>query len=358
MIDRICTIGPASKNQEVLGELIDHGMTIVRLNLSHGDHESHKNVIDLVRQLSKEKNKEIKILADLQGPKIRIGKLKRENIILQVGSGFSLTTREIEGDEREVSVDYKGLALDVKVGSRILINDGGVELNVTEVDKDSITTIVMRSGKISSRKGVNVPGTTLLLPAITEKDKKDMQFLIEEQVDYMACSFIRKPIHLEEIKKFVKERTATPPKLMAKIETMEAIQNFKEICDQSDAIMIARGDLGVELPYYWIPLLQKAMIAECNKIGKFVVTATQMLQSMTENSIPTRAEVTDIFQAVLDGTSAVMLSAESASGSHPVESIEALKIVSQFSEVVRKYEPFDFEDMIKLINQELLVEEE
>ena len=209
-------------------------------------------------------------------------------------------------------------------------------------------------GTISSRKGVNVPGTAISLPAITEKDKHDIQFLIDQQIDFIACSFIRKPSHIESIREFVKQSTTNPPKLMAKIETLEAIQNFKEICEKSDAIMIARGDLGVELPFQWIPLLQKAIIHECNKVGRFVVTATQMLQSMTEHAVPTRAEVTDIFQAVLDGTNAVMLSAESASGSHPIESIDTLRRISQFSEIVKKYDPFDFTDMLKLINNELL----
>jgi pyruvate kinase len=354
MIDRICTIGPASNRREVLSELIDHGMTMIRLNLSHGNHESHNDVIQLVRSISKEKDKEIKILGDLQGPKIRLGQFHEKSITLQEGETFLLTTDEVVGNNKVGSIDYKGLVHDVEIGSKILINDGEVKLTVTGIDPQSIKTIVNVGGTISSRKGVNVPGTALSLPALTEKDKQDIQFLIDQQVDFIACSFIRTPNHIEHIREFLIKRTTNPPKLMAKIETLEAIQNFVEICKKSDAIMIARGDLGVELPFQWIPLLQKAIIYECNKAEKFVVTATQMLQSMTEHAVPTRAEVTDIFQAVLDGTNAVMLSAESASGSHPIESIETLRTISQFSEIAKKYDPFDFTDMIKLINNEIL----
>ena len=353
MIDRICTIGPASDQRKVITELIDNGMTMIRLNLSHGTHDSHNDVIQLVRSISKEKNKEIKILGDLQGPKIRLGKFSEDSILLKEGDSFILTTDDAVGSHTGGSVDYKGLVNDLKIGSKVLINDGEVELTVSEVDADSIKTIIKMGGTISSRKGVNVPGTALSLPAITEKDKQDIQFLIDRQVDYIACSFIRKAAHIEHIREFVNESTTNAPKLMAKIETLEAIQNFKEICEKSDAVMIARGDLGVELPFQWIPLLQKAIIHECNKAGRFVVTATQMLQSMTEHAVPTRAEVTDIFQAVLDGTNAVMLSAESASGSHPVESIHTLRTISQFSEIVKKYDPFDYTDMLKLVNNEL-----
>ncbi|WP_413301852.1 pyruvate kinase [Bacillus sp. 1P10SD] len=354
MIDRICTIGPASNSREIISELIDHGMTIVRLNLSHGNHEGHNEVIQLVRSISEEKGTEIKILGDLQGPKIRLGKFSDDSIHLQEGDQFILTTDEVVGNNEVGSIDYKGLIYDVKIGSKILINDGEVELTVSEICVDSIKSIVEVGGTISSRKGVNVPGTALSLPAITEKDKQDIEFLIKNQVDIIACSFIRKSTHIDNIREFVKQITPIPPKIMAKIETLEALQNFKEICERSDAIMIARGDLGVELPFQWIPLIQKAILDECNKIGKYVVTATQMLQSMTEHAVPTRAEVTDIFQAVLDGTNAVMLSAESASGSHPIESIDTLRRVSHFSEIVKKYNPYDINDLLKLINNELI----
>lgn len=353
MIEKICTIGPSSNNKTVISELISNGMTIVRLNLSHGNYQTHLEVINIVKSLRKEKGIYIKILGDLQGPKIRLGSIENEEVSLKQGANFLIRSREIKGNQYQASVDYNGLVNDVKVGSRVLINDGEVELTVTAIDNENITTIVKVGGTISSRKGVNVPGTTLSLPAITDKDKRDIQFLLDNHVDIIACSFIRKPVHLQYIREYISEFTNTPPKIMAKIETLESIQQFIDICEASDAIMIARGDLGVELPYYWIPLIQKAIINECNKRGKFVVTATQMLQSMTEHSVPTRAEITDVFQSVLDGTNAVMLSAESASGAHPSESIKILNEVSNFTEIVRKYAPYDFTDMLRLINKEL-----
>ncbi|WP_163100358.1 pyruvate kinase [Peribacillus alkalitolerans] len=349
-INRICTIGPASNNKDTLSKLIKNGMTIVRLNLSHGTHESHKEVIDLVRSL----DGSIKILGDLQGPKIRLGEIEGKEITLQAGNNFTLHITPIVGDKNSANVDYAGIVHDVKAGNRILINDGQVELTVEKVDDEKIETVVKTGGTISSRKGVNLPGATVSLPAITEKDKADIQFLLQEKADFIACSFVRKPSHIGEIRSFIQQKQFIPPKLIAKIETMEALQNFQSICKEADGIMIARGDLGVELPYHWIPLLQKAMIHECSRTNTYVITATQMLQSMVDHTIPTRAEVTDVFQAVLDGTNAVMLSAESASGEHPIESIETLRIVSQFAENVKQEAPFDMADMLKLLNDTII----
>ncbi|PGS48738.1 pyruvate kinase [Bacillus sp. AFS041924] len=348
-IDRICTIGPASFDKKVLSELIEHGMTIARLNFSHGTHESHKNVIDLIRAISLETGKEIKILGDLQGPKIRLGKIEGEKIILETNQTFTLLIDEMTGDQNQASVDYKGLINDIKKGNRILINDGGVELLVENVEQNKIVTSVKNGGEISSHKGVNLPGVVTSLPAITDKDLNDIEFILQEGLDFIACSFIRRASHLQEIRSFMQSKSEKKPRLIAKIETIEAIKNFQEIIKETDAIMIARGDLGVELPYQWIPLLQGAMIHECNSSGTYVITATQMLQSMVDHSLPTRAEVTDVFQAVMDGTNAVMLSAESAAGHHPVESIETLKLVSQFAETVKSKSPFDFADMLELI---------
>ncbi|MEH7221913.1 pyruvate kinase, partial [Bacillus toyonensis] len=257
------------------------------------------------------------------------------------------------GSNTEASVDYVGIANDVKVDSRILINDGEVELIVEKVSKEKIETKIKTGGNISSHKGVNLPGATVSLPAITEKDKKDIQFLLEEDVNFIACSFVRKPSHIKEIRNFIQEHKETSPSLIAKIETMEAIENFQDICKEADGIMIARGDLGVELPYQIIPLLQKMMIRECNRTNIYVITATQMLQSMVDHSIPTRAEVTDVFQAVLDGTNAVMLSAESASGEHPIESVRTLRLVSEFAEQVKKDGPFAMKDVLEWLHKSL-----
>ncbi|SMQ81356.1 pyruvate kinase [Bacillus sp. OV166] len=349
-VDRICTIGPASNDKKVLTELINHGMTIARLNFSHGTHDSHRNVIRLLKTLSREKGHPIKVLGDLQGPKIRLGEVEGEKITLNTGQSFSLHIDQVVGNDKQASVDYEGLIKDVKLGNRILINDGAVELEVTKVEQTKVVTTVKSGGEISSHKGVNLPGVVTSLPALTEKDKQDIQFLLQEEVDFIACSFVRRAAHIKEVRSFMESVEGHTPKLVAKIETVEAIQNFQKICSETDAVMIARGDLGVELPYQWIPLLQKAMISECNRLDTYVITATQMLQSMVENPLPTRAEVTDIFQSVMDGTNAVMLSAESAAGNYPVQSIETLKLVSQFADSVRKEAPFDFADMLKLLN--------
>ncbi|PDY45684.1 pyruvate kinase [Bacillus pseudomycoides] len=348
-IDRICTIGPASNNKDTLSQLIRNGMNIIRLNLSHGSHESHKEIIQLVKSL----DDSIKILGDLQGPKIRLGVIEENSVTLQAGDTFTLYIHSISGNKEEASVDYPGIINDVKVGNRILINDGQVELTVEKISEDKIETKVKVGGDIASHKGVNLPGTIVSLPAITEKDKKDIQFLLSENVDFIACSFVRKPSHIQEIRNFIRLKNETSPNLIAKVETMEAIENFQEICKEVEGIMIARGDLGVELPYQFIPLLQKMMIHECNRTNTYVITATQMLQSMVDYSIPTRAEVTDVFQAVLDGTNAVMLSAESASGDHPIESIKTLRLVSEFAERVKKDAPFVMKDVLELLHKSI-----
>ncbi|CAI8871357.1 MULTISPECIES: pyruvate kinase [Bacillus] len=348
-IDRICTIGPASNNKDTLSQLIRNGMNIIRLNLSHGSHESHKEIIQLVKSL----DDSIKILGDLQGPKIRLGVIEENGVTLQAGDTFTLYIHSISGNKEEASVDYPGIINDVKVGNRILINDGQVELTVEKISEDKIETKVKVGGDIASHKGVNLPGTIVSLPAITEKDKKDIQFLLSENVDFIACSFVRKPSHIQEIRNFIRLKNETSPNLIAKVETMEAIENFQEICKEVEGIMIARGDLGVELPYQFIPLLQKMMIHECNRTNTYVITATQMLQSMVDYSIPTRAEVTDVFQAVLDGTNAVMLSAESASGDHPIESIKTLRLVSEFAEHVKKDAPFVMKDVLELLHKSI-----
>ncbi|CAI8975435.1 MULTISPECIES: pyruvate kinase [Bacillus] len=348
-IDRICTIGPASNNKDTLSQLIRNGMNIIRLNLSHGSHESHKEIIQLVKSL----DDSIKILGDLQGPKIRLGVIEENAVTLQAGDTFTLYIHSISGNKEEASVDYPGIINDVKVGNRILINDGQVELTVEKISEDKIETKVKVGGDIASHKGVNLPGTIVSLPAITEKDKKDIQFLLSENVDFIACSFVRKPSHIQEIRNFIRLKNETSPNLIAKVETMEAIENFQEICKEVEGIMIARGDLGVELPYQFIPLLQKMMIHECNRTNTYVITATQMLQSMVDYSIPTRAEVTDVFQAVLDGTNAVMLSAESASGDHPIESIKTLRLVSEFAERVKKDAPFVMKDVLELLHKSI-----
>lgn len=348
-VDIICTIGPASSNPDTIQQLIREGMNIARINLAHGGQRSHQKSIQLVRDIAKSLGKKVAILADLQGPRIRLGEIGGGEVQLQAGKEFLLHTTPMIGNEQAASVNYEGIAADVQPGARILINDGSVELAVRGTGRDFVETVVVNSGTIASHKGVNLPGTNLRLPALTAKDKDDLRFLLLEKVDAIACSFVRDPAHVEQIRQFTGVSRGHGPKFIAKIETLAALKQFTGILQASDGIMIARGDLGVEVPYTWVPLLQKAIINECKKWGKYVITATQLLQSMTEQSIPTRAEVTDIFQAVLDGTNAVMLSAESASGQFPVESVQTMNAVSSFAQHVAGEQPFHFDDVLALL---------
>lgn len=348
-IDIICTIGPASSDPAVLKQLLEQGMTVARINLSHGTHEGHRKVIADLRELSSRLSLPIRILGDLQGPKIRLGEIEGGSAVLAEGSRFTLGTEPIVGGVERASVDYPSIVQDARIGSRILINDGEVELSVTGLAGNTLETLVTVGGTIASRKSVNLPGTPLHLPAITDKDKADILFLIEEQVDMIACSFIRSAEHIAEIRAFSGITPEHRIKLIAKIETTEGVLHFNTISSACDGIMVARGDLGVELPYYHIPVIQKAMINECRRTGTYVITATQMLQSMVEVPVPTRAEVTDIFQAVLDGTNAVMLSAESAAGKYPLQSTSTLKTVSHFAEQVAAEAPYDMADLLALM---------
>ncbi len=324
-------------------------MSIARINLAHGNQRSHQHTIQLVRDIAKSEGRRIAILADLQGPKIRLGEIGGGEVQLHAGKEFLLHTTPMIGNQQAASVTYEGLAADVKPGTRILINDGAVELAVRGTGRDFVETVVVSSGTIASHKGVNLPGTNVQLPPLTAKDEDDLRFLLLEKVDAIACSFVRDPAHIEQIRQFTGVSRGHGPKFIAKIETVEALKQFAGILQVSDGIMIARGDLGVEVPYTWVPLLQKAIINECNRVGKYVITATQLLQSMTEHAIPTRAEVTDIFQAVLDGSNAVMLSAESASGQFPVESVHTMNAVSSFAQHVACDQPFQFDDVLALL---------
>jgi pyruvate kinase len=350
MIDIVCTLGPASSKPEVIRQLLEQGMTVARVNLSHSDQRTHRDVIHTVREVARSIGKHVSILGDLQGPKIRLGEIAGGEADLRIGDEFLLHARPIVGNQHEASVDYPDIVHDVKPGSRILINDGIIELTAKRVAKDFIETQVVIPGKIASHQGVNLPGTPLRLPALTPKDRDDLRFLLLEKVDVIACSFIRQAAHMEEIRSFSGVARGHGPTFIAKIETLEGVHNFSGILQASDGVMVARGDLGVEIPYTWVPLLQKAMIRECNRAGKYVITATHMLQSMVNHPIPTRAEVTDIFQAVLDGSDAVMLSAESAAGQYPVESVNTMAAVVTFAQQVRGDQPFDLADILQLLS--------
>ncbi|MBU5668255.1 pyruvate kinase [Peptoniphilus sp. MSJ-1] len=327
----VATIGPASENEEVLRKLIDEGINVCRLNFSHGTHEEHRKKILLIKKLRKELDIPMGIMLDTKGPEIRLGDFEGE-ILLKPEKEFTLTPRDIMGDENIGSISYKELYKDIKTGDRILIDDGLVELKVTAIKGEDIVTEVQNSGLISSHKGVNVPGADLNLPILTEKDVSDLKFGVEEDVDFIAASFVRSKEDVIEIRKVLEESKDYTTKIISKIESKKAVELIDEIIDVSDGIMVARGDLGVEIETEAVPIIQKEIIRKCNIAGKFVITATQMLDSMMRNPRPTRAETNDVANAVLDGTSAVMLSGETASGKYPVESVRTMRKILEYTE--------------------------
>jgi pyruvate kinase len=321
----VATIGPASESEEVLKQLFENGLNVCRLNFSHGSHEEHKKRIDTIKKVREELGLPIAIMLDTKGPEIRLGNFKDGVIELKKGDIFTLTSRDILGDNTIVSISYKGLAQDVSEGSIILIDDGLVELEVLEIiDNTDIKCRALNGGELKNHKGVNVPNVEINLPAIVEKDVQDILFGIENGVDFIAASFIRKKEDLIEIRKILEENNGNHISIISKIENQQGVDNLDEIIAFSDGIMVARGDLGVEIEAETMPLVQKEMIRKCNEAGKAVITATQMLDSMIRNPRPTRAEVTDVANAILDGTSAIMLSGETAAGKYPVESVKTM----------------------------------
>ena len=314
----VCTLGPASDNAEMLKKLICCGMNVARLNFSHGTHESHKKVIDTFKAVRKESGKPVALLLDTKGPEIRIKNFK-DNMkpVLKAGENFVLTTQEVDGDETRVTITYKDLPKQLEKGNRVLIDDGRIELEVLSIADTEIVCTVIEGGQISNHKGVNVPYVHLDMPYLSEQDKADLVFGIENDVDFVAASFVRCKEDVIALRKFLDYHGGHLIKIIAKIENIEGINNFDEILAHSDGIMVARGDMGVEVEYEKLPGIQKKFIKRCYKAGKMVITATQMLESMIHNATPTRAEITDVANAVFDGTSAVMLSGETAMGEHP-----------------------------------------
>ena len=328
----VCTLGPASENEETLRELIKNGLNVCRLNFSHGSHEEHKGRMDLVKKLREELNMPTAILLDTKGPEIRTGKFDVPEVFLEEGQTFTITMKDVIGDKERCTVSYKGLANDVKPGDTILIDDGLVGLTVKEVNNDDIVCEVQNSGIVKNHKGVNVPGVKVNLPAITEKDRSDIEFGIEQGIDFIAASFVRKVSDVLAIREILEENNAEHIKIISKIENQEGVENLDEIIEVSDGIMVARGDLGVEIPTEEIPVVQKLMIKKCNEAGKPVITATQMLDSMIRNPRPTRAEVSDVANAILDGTDAIMLSGETAAGKYPVEAVKTMATIAKRAE--------------------------
>ncbi|MGC9089267.1 MAG: pyruvate kinase [Caldisericia bacterium] len=332
----VATLGPSTDKKEKIKKLIKEGVDIFRLNLSHGDHSYHKNLINLIREV----DKNIPILMDLSGPKLRIGKFENNEIFLKKDDQFVLTTKKIVGNKNIVSISYKDLNKKINKDDLILLDDGKIKLKVIDIDDKSIITRVISGGVLSNNKGVNIIGKKLSIPSLTDKDIEDIKFGIEEKVDFIALSFVKTQDDILELKEILKKKNYNIP-VIAKIEKREAIQNLNQIIDISDGIMVARGDLGVEMPLEEVSILQKKIIKECLLKGKFSILATQILDSMIERPSPTRAEVSDITNAIFDGADALMLSSETATGKYPEIVIKTMR---KISERVEKEIPY--EDMI------------
>ena len=330
----VCTMGPNTNDREMMRKLIQNGMNVARFNFSHGDHEEQKGRMDMLKELREEEHATTAILLDTKGPEIRTGVLKDgKKIKLETGKTFTLTTEDIVGDENKVSITYKGLAEDVSEGKIILIDDGLIGLKVIGKTDKEIHCEIINGGELGEKKGVNVPGVPVRLPAITEKDKEDIKFGAEQGIDFIAASFVRNAECILEIKAYLKSLGAPYIPIIAKIENEEGISNIDEIIRAADGIMVARGDLGVEVPAEEVPFLQKEIIRKCNDAFKPVVTATQMLDSMIRNPRPTRAEATDVANAIYDGTDAIMLSGEQAKGKYPVEAVKMMNQIAISTEV-------------------------
>ena len=329
----VATIGPASRDRKTLARLVEAGADVLRLNFSHGEPAQHKEVIALAREVAQERGRALALLQDLSGPKIRTGNVRDpDGIVLRDGSRIAITTDEtVEGTPERIATTYDPLPRDVKPGDRILLDDGNLELRTLATRDDTVECEVVHGGRLRSHKGMNLPGVKLSTPALTEKDRRDLAFGVENGVDYVALSFVRQPADVVEAKSLIAARGARIP-LVAKIEKREAVDHLAAILEVTDGVMVARGDLGVELSTEEVPTLQKRIIQAANAAGKVVITATQMLESMIERPRPTRAEASDVANAILDGTDAIMLSAETAAGRFPVESVETMARIAGYTE--------------------------
>ncbi|GAB5602850.1 pyruvate kinase [Thermus sp. FJN-A] len=324
----VATLGPASSSKEVIRGLVEAGADVFRLNFSHGTPEDHRNRVALVREVGEELGKTLSILQDLQGPKIRVGRFREGRVELKAGQPFVLTRAPVEGDETRVSLTYQGLPEDVAPGQVLLLDDGRIRLRVEGVEGDEIHTRVEVGGVLSDHKGINVPGADLSIPALSEKDIRDLALGAELGADWVAVSFVRTRDDLLLARHYL-ARYGSRARLMAKIEKPSAVERFEEILEEADGVMVARGDLGVEMPLEEVPIVQKRLILRCIAAGKPVITATQMLESMVQNPSPTRAEASDVANAIFDGTDAVMLSAETAAGAYPVEAVAMMAKIAR-----------------------------
>ena len=344
----VCTIGPASEDKKVLTKLVQAGMNVMRLNFSHGDYEEHGNRIINFRQAQKETGIRAALLLDTKGPEIRTIKLEGgKDVTIVAGQEFTITTdKTVIGNNTKVAVTYEGFARDLKVGNTILIDDGLLAFTVTEINGNEVKCIAQNGGELGENKGVNLPNVAVNLPALAEKDINDLKFGCEQGIDYVAASFIRKADDVRAVRRVLDENGGQRIGIISKIENQEGLDNFEEILALSDGIMVARGDLGVEIPVEDVPVAQKMMIKRCNEVGKVVITATQMLDSMIKNPRPTRAEVNDVANAILDGTDCVMLSGESAKGKYPVEAVTVMaKVAAKMDPLVNVKRIMDKDDI-------------
>ncbi|MDU1273997.1 MAG: pyruvate kinase [Staphylococcus epidermidis] len=350
----VCTIGPASESEEMLEKLMNAGMNVARLNFSHGSHEEHKARIDTIRKVAKRLNKTIGLLLDTKGPEIRTHNMKDGLIVLEKGKEVIVSMNEVEGTPEKFSVTYENLINDVNIGSYILLDDGLVELQVKEINKDKgeVKCDILNTGELKNKKGVNLPGVKVNLPGITDKDADDIRFGIKENVDFIAASFVRRPSDVLDIRQILEEEKAEIT-IFPKIENQEGIDNIEEILEVSDGLMVARGDMGVEIPPESVPMVQKDLIRKCNKLGKPIITATQMLDSMQRNPRATRAEASDVANAIYDGTDAVMLSGETAAGQYPEEAVKTMRNIAVSAEAAQDYKKL-LSDRTKLVETSLV----
>ena len=328
----ICTIGPASENEEVLTQMLEAGMNVARLNFSHGTHEEHEKKIELIKCVREKMDLPIAIMLDTKGPEYRIRTFKEGKVNVHEGDTFTFTTEEVEGDETRVAVNYKGLVGDLAVGDRITVNNGMVVFEVTALEEPNVICKVITGGVLSNKKSMSFPNKVMSGPYLSEQDKADLLFGIEHDVDYVAASFVSTRQDVLDVRHFLDEHGGSDIEIIAKIENRAGVDNVVAICEACGGIMIARGDLGVEIPFVEVPAVQKKLTRVCRMMGKRVITATEMLESMIHNPRPTRAEISDVANAVYDGTSCVMLSGESAAGKYPVEAVKAMAQIAEYTE--------------------------
>ena len=333
----ICTIGPASENEETLKKMCLAGMNVARLNFSHGTHEEQQKKIDLIKKVRQELNLPIAIMLDTKGPEYRIRTFANGKVTVKAGDTFTFTTDEIEGDETRVSVNYKGLIHDLKTGDRVLVNNGLVVFQVERLEGSNAVCKVIIGGELSNRKSMSFPNKVMTGPFLSEQDKADLLFGIRNDVDFVAASFVSNRQNVEDMRAFLNENGGEQIDIIAKIENRSGVDNAEDICDACEGIMIARGDLGVEIPFVEVPAIQKQLIHKCRLLGRRVITATEMLESMIQNPRPTRAEISDVANAVYDGSSAIMLSGESAAGKYPVEAVATMAQIAEFTEEHTSY---------------------